>query len=232
VQRYWSIGYASQRKRSEAAYLDEVDLQLKEAVKACMIADVPIGVFLSGGIDSSLVTSYLAELSDRPVKTFSVGFGKHINELPYAKMVADRYKTDHTVLQVDPDIEGVIGDIAWYYRRLGYILCEQGDYTLAKHCQLYSLIFEDSDMAYNELEFLDSVSGSERFDYRQMGEAFDRLMEEAVGDLDGRGMLFRFGEDQVAVLMWLSENYAGADPELYERALAFYEALDGEVRIM
>jgi tetratricopeptide (TPR) repeat protein len=123
-------------------------------------------------------------------------------------------------------------DIAWYYRRLGYILCEQGDYALSKHCQLYSLIFEDSAMAYSELEFLDSVSGGERFDYRRKDEAFDHLTEEAVRDLDSRGMLFRFGEDQKAMLTRLSGSYAGADPELYDRALAFYEALDGEVRVM
>jgi tetratricopeptide (TPR) repeat protein len=123
-------------------------------------------------------------------------------------------------------------DIAWYYRRLGYILCEQGDYPLAKHCQLYSLIFEDSDMAYSGLEFLDSVSGGESFDYRQKGEAFDQLTEEAVRDLDSREMLFRFEEDQKAMLAQLSESYSGADPELYDRALAFYEALGGEVRVM
>ncbi len=84
-------------------------------MKSCMIADVPIGVFLSGGIDSSLVTSYLAELSDVPVRTFSVKFDGYINELPYAQKVADMYRTNHTVINVSADVEKTIEEALWFY---------------------------------------------------------------------------------------------------------------------
>ncbi|WP_174589765.1 asparagine synthetase B family protein [Methanocella conradii] len=100
---------------AEHDYIRMIDTALRESVRSCMVADVPIGVFLSGGIDSSLVTSYAAELSDKPVKTFSVGFGEYINELPYAKAVADMYRTDHTEIDVDARIEDIIEDVVWFY---------------------------------------------------------------------------------------------------------------------
>lgn len=115
IEKYWDIECYHIKGKTEEDYINEIDEQLKETVKSCMISDVPIGVFLSGGIDSSLVTSYLAQLSDKPVKTFSVGFGEFINELPYAQKVADMYKTDHTAINVNPDIEDIIEDIIWYY---------------------------------------------------------------------------------------------------------------------
>ncbi len=115
VRRYWDLEYSGEKPLAERDYLDRIDAAIRESVESCMIADVPIGVFLSGGIDSSLVTSYLAELSDRPVKTFSVGFGDSINELPYAKAVADLYKTDHTEISVDARIEDIVESVVWFY---------------------------------------------------------------------------------------------------------------------
>jgi asparagine synthase (glutamine-hydrolysing) len=101
--------------KTENEYLDDIDQKLKESVRLRMISDVPIGVFLSGGVDSSLITAYMSELSDQPIKTFSVGFGNTINELPYAQKVADMYGTDHNILQVNEKIEDIIRDIVWYY---------------------------------------------------------------------------------------------------------------------
>ncbi len=101
--------------KSEEEYVDMIDTGLRNAVKSCMIADVPIGVFLSGGINSSLVTSYMAECSNMPVRTFSVGFGNYINELPYAQKVADMYKTEHTVINVSADVEKTIEEALWFY---------------------------------------------------------------------------------------------------------------------
>lgn len=82
----------------------EVIEHLREAVKLRLIADVPLGVFLSGGTDSSAVVALMAELGARPLRTFAVGFQEQaFNELPYARLVAERYKTEHHELVVSPD---------------------------------------------------------------------------------------------------------------------------------
>ena len=80
-----------------------------EAVRIRMIADVPLGAFLSGGIDSSSVVASMARQSPEPVKTFSIGFEEsRFNELPYAKMVAEKYATEHHEIVVRPDSIGIV----------------------------------------------------------------------------------------------------------------------------
>ena len=96
VESYWKLHYTPKVHVSEADMLDEVDRRLAEATRIRLISDVPLGAFLSGGIDSSLVVAYMAKASPSRVKTFSVGFAEEeFNELPYARMVAKQYDTDH-----------------------------------------------------------------------------------------------------------------------------------------
>ena len=83
---------------------DEIRQVFDESVRLRMIADVPLGAFLSGGIDSSLVVASMARQSSRPVKTFSIGFKEQqYNELPLARLVAAKYQTEHHELVVEPD---------------------------------------------------------------------------------------------------------------------------------
>ena len=120
---YWNlraIATTGQRfpdHRPEAALVDALQERLRDAVGRRMIADVPLGAFLSGGIDSSLVVSIMQELSNRPVQTFTIGFAEqHFNEAPHARAVARHLGTDHHEFTVSPaEARAVIPDlVAWY----------------------------------------------------------------------------------------------------------------------
>ena len=90
--------------------------RLTEAVKLRMISDVPLGAFLSGGVDSSAVVALMSRSGSGPVKTFSIGFpNKEYDETRYARMVAERYGTDHEEMIVEPDAIAVIPQLVWHY---------------------------------------------------------------------------------------------------------------------
>lgn len=95
-QQYWDLSFDGGSSLSEGAVAEELVAQLKEAVDIRLVSEVPLGAFLSGGVDSSAVVSMMASLTDDPVKTCSISFGdKKFNEAPYAEQVAKRYGTDH-----------------------------------------------------------------------------------------------------------------------------------------
>jgi asparagine synthase (glutamine-hydrolysing) len=107
---YWSLraaaehGVANPQHGEDAAAVDELDRLLRDAVARRMVADVPVGVFLSGGIDSSTVVALMQAQSSRPVRSFSIGFEEEAyNEAQHAKAVARHLGTDHTELYVTPE---------------------------------------------------------------------------------------------------------------------------------
>ncbi len=105
-QRYWDmeIFEESRAPLTEEAYIDELEDIMIDAFKKRLIADVPVGVFLSGGVDSSLVTAILAKHSGADIKTFTIGFNeKNYDESPWARMIADYLGTTHTQEIVTPN---------------------------------------------------------------------------------------------------------------------------------
>jgi len=103
-KRYWRLDYSQKLNLSEKEWKKRIMSKLEESVKLRMISDVPLGAFLSGGIDSSAIVGLMSKLSNKPVKTFSIGFEEaKYNELRYAKIIADKFKTDHTEFIVKPD---------------------------------------------------------------------------------------------------------------------------------
>ena len=96
TDRYWDFTYQPKHTASEEELIEQLHFLLKESVKMRLISEVPLGAHLSGGIDSSIIVALMAELSNAPVKTFSVGFEEAaFSELEYARAVARRYSTDH-----------------------------------------------------------------------------------------------------------------------------------------
>ena len=102
--RYWDIDFSARTMGKPADLAAEMVERMREAVRLRMIADVPLGAFLSGGVDSSAVVALMAEIDERPVKTCSIGFDvAGYDESSYAERVAKRYATDHHSRTVSPD---------------------------------------------------------------------------------------------------------------------------------
>lgn len=112
ISRYWDIKFDPDYSRSEKHWIEEIDNCLSETVKLHMISDVPLGAFLSGGIDSSAIVAFMAKNSSLPVKTFSIGFrNNEINELPYARIIAEKYGCEHHEVIVEPESISVLPKI-------------------------------------------------------------------------------------------------------------------------
>ena len=116
VERYWRLNYRDKPHRTEEEACDELIARLEEAVRLRLISDVPLGAFLSGGIDSSVTVALMARLGSGPVKTFSIGFEeKEYDELPHGRLVASRFGTDHHEFLVRPDAASIFERLAWQY---------------------------------------------------------------------------------------------------------------------
>ncbi|MBV8337829.1 MAG: asparagine synthase (glutamine-hydrolyzing), partial [Alphaproteobacteria bacterium] len=115
--RYWRLPEPQAlRHRSAAELQRELVAHLEEAVRLRLISDVPLGAFLSGGVDSSAVVATMARVAGGTVKTFSIGFSaKEYDETRYARMVAQRYATDHREFVVEPDAVAVLPRLVWHY---------------------------------------------------------------------------------------------------------------------
>ena len=116
VKPYWDFDFRESPQRSEVDYLEELRSLLDESVRLRLISDVPLGAFLSGGIDSSTVVALMARHLGQPVKTFSIGFHEDsYNELQYARLTAKKFATDHHEFFVTPDICSVVDELVWHF---------------------------------------------------------------------------------------------------------------------
>jgi len=116
VERYWRLRHSPKSALSEADARERLLELLREAVRLRMISDVPLGAFLSGGVDSSVVVALMAQAGAGRVKTFSIGFGeKEFDELRYARQVAEQYGTDHHEFVVRPDAVSILPKLTWHY---------------------------------------------------------------------------------------------------------------------
>ena len=118
-RRYWRIPFDTDESLTEQDWIERVRERLRESVRMQMVSDVPIGAFLSGGIDSSTVVGLMAEHSDRPIRTYSIGFKgaaaeEYYNELPYARRVAELFGTEHHEILVRPDTAALLPRLLWH----------------------------------------------------------------------------------------------------------------------
>ena len=123
IEKYWDLEFAedadgsgSSPRRSDADYIAEWSELFRKSVEMRLMADVPLGMFLSGGIDSSAIAAMMSGMVSDPIKTFSVAFKeREANELEYARLVAEKFKTDHHETIVSPeDFFGALPRLVWH----------------------------------------------------------------------------------------------------------------------
>ncbi|HBE25429.1 MAG TPA: asparagine synthase (glutamine-hydrolyzing), partial [Ktedonobacter sp.] len=116
TKRYWELPFTPTCQDDEATAVEHTLALLQDAVKVRLMSDVPLGAFLSGGVDSSLIVGLMSQMMSRPVKTFSIGFEEDAySELPYARQIAKHFGTDHHEFVVQPELVAVLPQLAWAY---------------------------------------------------------------------------------------------------------------------
>jgi asparagine synthase (glutamine-hydrolysing) len=117
TSKYWDFDLTPAAiEHSESEWADLLRDKIRQAVKLRLISEVPLGAFLSGGVDSSTIVGLMSQLSDQPVKTFSIGFREDsFDELKYARIAANHFRTEHHEFVVTPDLFDLIGEIVWHF---------------------------------------------------------------------------------------------------------------------
>jgi asparagine synthase (glutamine-hydrolysing) len=116
--RYWRLPARVDRGVTESEWVERIRDGVQRSVRMQMVSDVPIGAFLSGGVDSSAVVAAMAQASSQPIRTYAIGFEggsaeQLYNELPYARRVADLFGTEHHEIVVKPDVVGLLPKLIW-----------------------------------------------------------------------------------------------------------------------
>ena len=117
IEQFWDFKYEEITEiKSEEEYIDELREKIFDAVKVRLISEVPLGAFLSGGVDSSAIVGMMSQILDKPVKTFSIGFNEDsFDELKYARVAAKHFETEHHEFIVTPELIDTIDELVWHF---------------------------------------------------------------------------------------------------------------------
>src|SRR5205814_2976685 len=115
-RRYWQLRFEPDERPSAGEWQEAVRAKVAESVRLHLVADVPVGAFLSGGVDSSVVVAGCAGATNGPLQTFSMGFREEaFSELPHAREVAGRFGTNHVEQVVTPDSVSLLDELSRHY---------------------------------------------------------------------------------------------------------------------
>ncbi|MCP4714691.1 MAG: asparagine synthase (glutamine-hydrolyzing), partial [Deltaproteobacteria bacterium] len=171
LEPYWQLSYEPKLVlNSETEYTQHLLDVFRESVKIRLRSDVPLGAFLSGGIDSSATVAMMSELLNRPVKTFSIGFEEQdFNELQYARQVAERYQTEHTEFVVKPDALKVLPTLIRHYDE------PYADPSAVPTYYVSQLTREHVTVALNGDGADESFAGYERYAAHRLAGCYEKL---------------------------------------------------------
>ncbi|HTI39453.1 MAG TPA: asparagine synthase (glutamine-hydrolyzing) [Vicinamibacterales bacterium] len=170
IERYWRLKYSDKVRMTEADAAAELRRRLSDAVRMRLISDVPLGAFLSGGIDSGAVVALMAEHASGPVKTFSIGFEqKEYDELPAARLVARKYSTDHHEFVVRPDALSLLPSLVWHYNEPYADSSAIPTFVLSELTRRYVTVALNGDGGD------ENFAGYDRYYANVLGQHFDRI---------------------------------------------------------
>jgi asparagine synthase (glutamine-hydrolysing) len=170
TQRYWQPDFSRKIKISEVEAIEETTRILREATKLRMISEVPLGAFLSGGVDSSLIVALMAQESSQPVKTFSIGFEEQdFSELKYAKRVAEHVGAEYNEFVVKPDALEVLPKLVEHYGEPYADSSAIPTYYVAKETRKFVTVALNGDGGD------ESFAGYERHAAMRIAELYHRL---------------------------------------------------------
>lgn len=115
ITRYWALKYGPKLNGDFDTILEELEERLISTIKYHLVSDVPVGAFLSGGMDSSLIVAMMCQIEEKPIKSFSGDVPyENYSELPYARMLSDKYKTEHHGLTITPSLIQTLPELVWH----------------------------------------------------------------------------------------------------------------------
>ena len=174
VDRYWNPDFNVERERPTHEYVEELRSLVTSAVELRLRSDVPLGAFLSGGVDSSLMVAVAQGLLDRPLKTFSIGFPEpEYDETGYASLVAKQVGTEHHEFRVEPSAIDVLPKLVWHYDE------PFADSSAVPTWYLARLTREHVKVALTGDGGDELFAGYERYDAVRLSAWFDRLPASA-----------------------------------------------------
>lgn len=169
---YWDFNYNGNResRKDERTYIEELRREIDDAVRVRLIGEVPLGAFLSGGIDSSTVVGTMAGMLEQPVKTFSIGFSEaSFDELEFARVTAQKFKTDHHEFIVTPDVCRLVEEIVWHHDEPFADVSSIPTYVVSKMAREHVTVVLSGDGG-------DEVfAGYERYAIHKRREVFERI---------------------------------------------------------
>ena len=114
IERFWQLEYQIDYRKSEADWLAEIPHFIRQAVQRQLVSDVPIGVYLSGGMDSSSIVAMMREVGVENINTFTLGFNEPTDELPDAQIVANQFQTNHRTLSMEMNPMRFLPEVIWH----------------------------------------------------------------------------------------------------------------------
>lgn len=190
IERYWSLDFKNKTNLGEKEAGERVVDLLRDAVRVRLMSDVPLGAFLSGGVDSSAVVALMSELSGEPVKTFSIGFDeKGFSEISHARRIAKHFGTDHHEFVVRPNAIEVLPTLVKHYGEPYADSSAIPTYYLAKMTRQHVTVALNGDGGD------ECFAGYERYAAMRLGERYcrlprglrERVVEPAIGAIPRAG---------------------------------------------